>query len=41
MLLIYQLTGKSSGVDVTFKLNEEFTFLYPILHENVKVILGC
>lgn len=32
----HQYIGNDHSLDVSFKLNEEFTFLHPFLHENVK-----
>ena len=33
----HQWIGKNDGLDVTFKLNEEFSFEHPLLHETVQV----
>jgi hypothetical protein len=34
------MTGKDESMEVTFKLNEEFSFVHPFLNETVMVRLG-
>jgi len=34
----HKMTGKGNNVEVTFKINEEFSFFHPILQENVKAV---